>query len=231
MKNIKEIKVGNDSVGLEFTSRTAKSTMSFDNQGFNIPSNISIGDRNAGNYSQFNEDGTLIANGEASCWDDLRFPVTQTKQGANLKPDFNTADLGLEFPSGNTAERIYIIAQMPHEYVLATAIRPHIHYVQTSSTVPTFKMMYRWYNNGELVPSTFTTISTVENVFEYPGTGSLLQILRFPEIPGAGVKISSVLDIVIYRDDTVVLGDVLVKEFDIHYQIDMLGSRHEFIKY
>jgi len=31
-------------------------------------------------------------------------------------------------------------------------------------------------------------------------------------------------------DDNVVSGEVLVKEFDIHYQIDSFGSRQEFVK-
>jgi hypothetical protein len=38
------------------------------------------------------------------------------------------------------------------------------------------------------------------------------------------------LDIKLYRDDNVVTGDVLLKEFDIHYQIDGLGSVQEFVK-
>lgn len=42
--------------------------------------------------------------------------------------------------------------------------------------------------------------------------------------------VSSVMDIKIYRDDDIVTGDVLVKEFDIHYEINTPGSREEFTK-
>jgi len=41
---------------------------------------------------------------------------------------------------------------------------------------------------------------------------------------------STIIDFKIYRDDNVVTGDVLLKEFDIHYQIDAHGSRQEYIK-
>lgn len=50
-------------------------------------------------------------------------------------------------------------------------------------------------------------------------------------IDGSGITgVSSILDIKLYRDDNVVTGDVLVKEFDIHYLVDADGSRQEYIK-
>jgi hypothetical protein len=165
-------------------------------------------------------------------WDDLRFPVTQTKQGSNLKPDFDETEIGLLFPQNDTTEKIYIISQMPHEWKLESELRPHIHFIQDEAEVPTFKMDYRWYKNGETPPETFTTIETHnEVVFNYEGQ-PLLQILSFPPIDGTGIdRVSSVMDIIIYRDDNVVAGDVLVKEFDIHHLVNAPGSVEEFSKY
>ncbi|GAG60190.1 unnamed protein product, partial [marine sediment metagenome] len=42
--------------------------------------------------------------------------------------------------------------------------------------------------------------------------------------------LSSIMDIKLYRDDNVAIGDVLTKEFDIHFRKDMSGSRQELIK-
>jgi hypothetical protein len=49
-------------------------------------------------------------------------------------------------------------------------------------------------------------------------------------IPGTGRDLSSVLKIRLYRDDNTYTGDCLVDDFDIHYEIDSLGSNTEFTK-
>lgn len=163
-------------------------------------------------------------------WEDLRFPATRIRQGATTKPDFDTTNIGLLFPQNNSNEIAYIIAQMPHAMKSESNIRPHIHFVQTSALEPVFKIDYRWYNNGENPSGAFTTLTCNSAEFTYT-SGDFAQICSFPEIDGSGITdVSSILDIKLYRDDNIVAGDVLLKEFDIHYQIDQIGSRGEFIK-
>lgn len=163
-------------------------------------------------------------------WDDLRFPATQAKRGSLDKPDFDFTEIGLLFPRNDTAEAIYMIAQMPHGYQWETALKPHVHYVQSSSAVPVFKLAYRWYKIGASIPS-FTTITSTTNVVTYV-SGSIHQLMRFPDIAGTGINgLSSILDMKLWRDDNVVAGNVLVKEFDIHYRFDTLGSLQEIIKF
>lgn len=164
-------------------------------------------------------------------WDDLRFPFTRDKQGQNALPDFDFTELGLLFPQNKPSEIVYLIAQFPHSMKLNSDISPHVHFIQSGQTGPTFKMDYRWYDIGDTVSSTFTTIATNSLVFEYT-SGDLMQIATFPDIDGSNVDtISSFMDIKIYRDDNDVEGDILVKEFDIHYQIDTNGSQTEYEKY
>lgn len=163
-------------------------------------------------------------------WEDLRFPATTIRQGVTTKPDFDTTNIGLLFPQNDVTEIVYIIAQMPHAMKSGSNIRPHIHWIQTSALEPVFKIEYRWYNNGNTPPTVWTTISCDSPVYTYT-SGTITQICSFPEIDGSSiVDISSILDIKLYRDDNVITGDVLLKEFDIHYQIDQIGSREEFIK-
>lgn len=163
-------------------------------------------------------------------WDDERFPFSRDRQGVANKPDYDFTNMGLLFPQNDATEIAYIIAQMSHKYKTGTNIHPHIHYVQDEAQEPVFKMDYRWYDKGTDPTGSFTTITA--NVFQYTYiSGSLFQKLEFPAIDGSGISaVSSFLDIKIYRDDNVVTGDVLVKEFDLHYEIDTIGSASEHVK-
>lgn len=162
-------------------------------------------------------------------WDDLRAPATTIRQGASTKPDFDTTNIGLLFPQNNAAEVAYSILQFPHGYDEGSNIRPHIHYIQNGATDPVFKIAYRWYDVHEDGDVAFTTL-TQDGVSQVVADGFHV-IATFPEIDGTGKKLSSIFDVKIWRDDNVVSGDVLMKEFDIHYQTDQeRGSRQEFIK-
>lgn len=164
-------------------------------------------------------------------WEDLRFPSTRIRQGATAKPDFDTTDIGLLFPQNDDTEVAYINAQYPHAYKFTTDACPHVHFVQATSLLPTFKMDVRWIENGGDSTVSFATYSTEDAGALAYTSGSILQILDFPCVDGSAVdSLSSMMDIKLYRDDNVVSGDVLVKEFDIHYQLDSVGSRQEYTK-
>jgi hypothetical protein len=160
-------------------------------------------------------------------WDDLRFPFTQTRRGALGKPDFDYTDIGLLFPQNDVTEIIYLIAQIPHGYRPGSDIRPHIHWRQTGAALPTWVMEYKWFNTGDAIPASFTTISASTAVITYT-SGSIHQLTSFGDIDGSGKSLSSILLIKLYRNDNIVTGDVLAYEFDIHYQSIAAGSRNEF---
>ena len=165
-------------------------------------------------------------------WTDKSFPATRQRQGATQKPDFDYTNMGLLFPQNDPSEIVYIIDQMDHRKKFDTNVRLHMHFIQTVATLPIFKCDYRFWNNGGEVPG-FTTISTADGggaVFTFTAN-PILQIMSFPEIPHPDPEgISANLEMKIYRDDNLVTGDVLVKYFDYHYQMDSDGSRQEFIK-
>jgi len=167
---------------------------------------------------------------QETVWDDLRFPLTRDKQGQNQKPDFDFTNMGLLFPQNNTTEIVYIIGQFSHSRKNGTDIKPHVHFLQDSSDEPVFKIDYRWYKNGDDPTGSFTTLTATDFVFTYT-SGSIAQIVNFPTIDGSGINaVSSIIEIRLYRDDNVVSGDVLTKEFDIHYEIDTIGSRQLMAK-
>ena len=169
-------------------------------------------------------------------WDDFSIPASLQRQGSSTKPDYDYTNIGLLFPQNNATEISYSSIQWAHRKKLGTDIYPHIHWVQTSASLPVFTLAYRWYNNSGDPTIGFTTISTDDvggdqEKFTYPGSGSILQISSFPVISAiAGELVSSQMDIKLYRDDDVINGDVLLKFFDIHYEIDYPGSQEEFTK-
>jgi hypothetical protein len=98
-----------------------------------------------------------------------------------------------------------------------------------------FKVDYMWVNIGDAPPS-WTTITLDTYAVEYV-SGSMHQILKAStHIDGTGKGISSILKCKLYRDDDVYVdsvntnGDVLVSDFDVHFQLDSNGSKEEYIK-
>ncbi len=164
-------------------------------------------------------------------WEDLRFPFSRDKQGQTQKPDYDYTNMGLLFPQNDPTEIVYIIAQMSHKMLVGSNFIPHIHFIQSVADQPTFKLDYRWVKQGDDdALKSFITITASTFTFAWV-SGDLLQVAVFPEIDGSDVMdISSFLDIKIYRDDNVVTGDVLAKEFDFHYKVDGNGSEFELVK-
>lgn len=163
-------------------------------------------------------------------WENLRFLLNRSKVGVLNKPDYDFTNLGLLFPKNDASEIAYFQAQMSHTKKLGSSVRPVVVFVQTSASTPTFKMDYRFILSGGAATGSFTTITA--STFRHTYTsGSILQEAVFPLITLASeVSLGGFLDIKLYRDDNVVSGDVLAKEFNILYQRDTVGSFGEATK-
>jgi len=178
---------------------------------------------------------------DLSNWDDLRFPLTGQRLTVSAgRLDYNFTELTVDFSA--TArypnEPVCMVAQMPHAKRFGSAVSPHLHWIQTSEDVPNWLMAYRWYNNGAAVPSTFTLAAASYEAFTYT-SGDMMQITEFPMIkPPSQENVSSILDIRLYNDSgnastlfddaAAVIGEA--KEFDLHYEIDSVGSGTEYVK-
>ena len=168
---------------------------------------------------------------EEPVWDDSRFSATQTKLGSNLKPDFDETNVGYAFADNSTAEILYIVAQMPHNWKEGSTIYPHIHWLQNQNQNVDWEMDYKWFNNNTAVPASFTNLNIATLEYTYV-SGNLAQISTTASgIDGTGKKISSILVIKLWRNTTdSYSGDALFFEFDIHYQVDGFGSYLEYVK-
>jgi len=184
----------------------------------------------ATSYSAFESDGTLYFTGSATIWDDLVMPLTQTKVGANLKPDFDFDNIGYLFPQNDKTEILYLVFQMPHGWKEGSGIEPHVHWRQNANQNPVFKIDYKWFNIGGIIPNSFQTF--VMNNPEFTYTSGSLQQLSTGSIllDGTGKTISSLLTAKLYREDNDYTGDVLAYHFDVHVEKDTFGSRKEYEK-
>ena len=164
-------------------------------------------------------------------WDDMTYGATRDKQGQSAKPDYDFTNLGLLFPQNDSEEAIFITDQFRHKMFVGTGaeIHPHIHWIQTGSALPVWKIDWRIHNNGDLEGSWTTDVSSIGEKYTW-ASGRLVQISFFPAIDVAGLDVSELFDFIVYRDDNVVSGDVLMKSFDFHYPIDTAGSRSEYTK-
>lgn len=177
-------------------------------------------------------------------WDDLRFPfMGQKLDTSSGRIDYNFAELGVDFADNAryaVTEQISIIAQFGHDWKTGSAISPHIHWAQSSADMPNLLIEYRWYDNGDLIPATWTKVAVGDNAFAY-SSGTLAQLSEFDITVPVGIDaVSSLLEIKFFRDvanDSTLFsgsdpltGNALVKEFDIHYQRDSNGSNQEYYK-
>ena len=181
------------------------------------------------NFSQFESDGTLVLYGEATVWEDLRFPATAINPaGAVTAMTFDTTNLGFAAMNSSSTQSIAIIAQMPHSWKVGSEIHPHIHWEPKSTDTGSvlWRLEYKWANINGNEPTDWTTLDVLD-----PGDGTAFkhQMVSFANISGTGKTISSILSIKISRvagDATDTYnGEALLKEFDIHFEIDTLGPR------
>jgi hypothetical protein len=129
---------------------------------------------------------------------------------------------------------------MPHSWKLGSVVHPHIHYRQTAAAIPNFLLQYRWQVNGQAETTAWTNY--ICNVAAYPYTsGNINQIVHDGGItPPIGATISDIVEFRVLRDNGNTSGlfagadalsaTVRVKFFDVHYEIDTLGSNTEYVK-
>jgi acetolactate synthase regulatory subunit len=133
-------------------------------------------------------------------------PDTSTAFGSNLQVGYTYADptnSAIVFRANSCftsnpftdGEGVTVLAQMPHAWLEGTELRPHLHWVQQRAYNANFILLVRVVKNGEV--DTFNTTGLLptsadadgvagdyifyrgENVFAYPGSGTITQITSF----------------------------------------------------
>ena len=193
---------------------------------------------NTSHNTEFESDGTIKFNGDATVWNDFVVELSSAKIPAANAPNWaKVADDG----SGSTGvyawhfddgEYIEFHIQMPHDWKEGSTIYPHVHFECTSDVDPTDKfdleLEYFWVDIGEDRPAN----TTLENRECETGvnTDTQHQIVNIPEngIDGTGHTISSIL---ICRLERVAAASdnyadqIIIYDADVHYEVDSIGSR------
>lgn len=190
----------------------------------------------------FEADGTLILNGAATVFRDEKNDVLNLKvagTGVSINPTESTADFS---SASDLSDYLYVNVQMNHDRKLTSAIYPHIHYFTASANVPNFLLEYRWQINGGRKATSWTRLKCNTKAFTYV-SGTINQIAVSAAIAApSGDDVDNISDIVqfrIYRDNANTSGlftgsdaadsVVSVISFDIHIEIDSMGSREEYV--
>ena len=194
------------------------------------------------NYSSFEADGTLLFNGDATVWDDLRIiPGSFERPGVadpvyvNYIPTGST--LGIYLPEFAKDDFASFQVQLPHSYKQGSVISVHIHWTpglrgsEEPGALVGWKVDYVWAN----IDGTFGVVGTADLSDACDGTDDKHQMTASVDIIGnAGKNISSMLLCNIRRtdagaDDTwagTISGQLpLLLEVDFHYEMDTIGSR------
>lgn len=193
---------------------------------------------------------TLVLN--EPVWDDLMVSVLSAKPGVANPPAFEKWKEALGGSTGvylywfppAVEDDLFFAVQMPHNWKVGTAIYPHIHWTPevTADGNPAnqkvvWGLEYAWANIGESFPANSIIVTAKDH---YPADANVVAgkhyITSFTAItPGATQgKVSTMLVCRLFRKsgdgDDNYEQDAGILQFDIHYQIDTMGSRKELEK-
>ena len=180
---------------------------------------------------------TVIQNTDSEfVWDDMKAPAAVLRVGS-VSPSLNATYGWYEF-SHNQDEYVFLQFQMPHDWALGTDLKPHVHWMKTTSAAGEveWQLDYRWAKLGQVMDASWTTLSDMtpdvdDNDTQYSHALTGLGTIS----TGSTVGISDILVCKLTRLGTSYSGSshyaatAAFYSFDIHYQRD-IGSEQEFVK-
>ena len=184
-------------------------------------------------YTEIEADGTMVANGDATCWDDVAVDLSNIK-APTLDPPTWTAYKGGEVPaySATATNVLYFRCQLPHTWREGDDINFHIHvaYPNANAGNSVWAFTHSWASRNEAFP----TQSTITKTFAAPAVTDQHTIHDFGLLGVTGKKISSVLICSLSR-----IGGAVADTYgsaiygvsaDFHVVKNTLGSHSEYVK-
>jgi len=177
-------------------------------------------------YTEFESDGTMKMNGDATVWEDLNFDPTTSGGPAATIPDYVTINnvVHREFTSANN-QLCGDGEEIPHKYKLSSTIYPHIHvFLKNGESAGTTGAAFTFY--WELRQTTGTTSGSVvltATSASLAGNPHKVDVFDVTGFAGAA-ELGAQLTVKIARTAGNA-GDVIVTTYGVHYEIDPIGSR------
>ena len=197
-----------------------------------------FGDQNAGNYTIFEDDGTMRMEGDATVWEDLQFPIETGKVPTSGYPDWEPFTAKTSAYGFAVDEKIDCQAnELPHSWKLGTTVHPHLH-ITTKAANSTggdrfakFTIDIAYAKTGGTWTETPRTAElTIPN-----GTAALqLFYLDMGDLALTGYTIGTEIKPRVKRiaatGGTEYSGNIFITQLGMHYERDALGSRTETTK-
>ena len=128
---------------------------------------------------------------------------------------------------------MFFTIQFPHGYKLGSDVYPHVHWTPTDAGAGSvvWQLEYSWADIDEVFPA----VTPIEIADAAAGVAWTHQLASFAAVTGSGATgVSSMLVCRLFRDpahasDTYG-SDAALLEFDVHFEIDTVGSRIELVK-
>jgi hypothetical protein len=165
---------------------------------------------------------------EQTAWTDLRFPAQAINPaGAADAPSIDT--VLTSFPgtllfAGNQENVITGIAQMPHEWLKGTALKPHIHWSKPtgSASAVSWVFYYRHIGSPGDAPGAWVGPLAGTLVAGDQTVSNEHLLVSFDDISMTGLKESTILNWQIRRlgNSDADNGTARLYEFDLHFQVD-----------
>jgi len=208
-----------------------------------------FGDVAGGNYAEIEADGSLAFYGDATVFDDIRVPVSSTKNGGTKDPDFavwktdgsGSQGVFVEWFDKSTEEEVYFSMQLPHSWKTGTDIEPHVHWIPKADGSAGAVVNWGLECNWTAIGDTGITTTIIYSSSNHAGDTTLVADKHYLSDLGvmdgstiAGVSSMAVCRV--FRDATGALAtddydnDAGLLEIDFHYEVDALGSRTEYVK-
>ena len=201
-----------------------------------------FGGKGDGDYAQFETDGTLKLYGDATAFRDEFGPLIGAKlESPASKIVTNAAEGTITFKDSATlSDYVSMPVQINHDAKAQSDVYPHIHWWQASANIPNWLIQYRWQQNGGAKTTSWTSVKYASHAFTYV-SGTLNQITAFGALsPPASTGVSAVLQLRLLRDTgnastlftgaDPLTGDVDAMFYDVHIEVDMLGSHEQYTK-
>jgi len=199
-------------------------------------SSVKFGSEN--DYLSINNRGELRLTGSAVVWEDLRFPASSINPPGGIGgAAVDTADtpfIGTLLFDPASVEICVGQAQMPHGWKEGSYLSPHVHWspISTSTGSVVWRLSCETANVDEAYSGSYTYISEVASYVD--GTLNDHILSDFSDLSMTGKTLSN---ITLWRISRMATSgsdtypqDARLLEFDIHYQIDSLGSNEEYVK-
>ena len=189
---------------------------------------------------EFEANGFMVMNGNATVWDDIRVDPLSTKLGPLKQPTFSQfADDGAGSTgvftymfADNAEEQVFFSVLIPHGYKLGSNLQPHVHWSpQTTDTG-----QVDWFLEYTIanLDGTFGNTATIIMSDNGDGTINKHQKAETDTIDGSSLTLASKLICRLYRNggqgNDNLTGDAALLEFDIHFEQDTIGSHEAYVK-